>query len=95
MLCLLGETCKFIGYSPHIQQPATANLYRKSYTQLLNAAAFWLQPAVKHFDVSYIQVTSAPNKRYQQLADPCQNVLYRHAISTIWLYYSHVKTTEH
>ena len=31
---------------------AAANLYRKSYTQLLNAAAFWLQPAVMNFDVS-------------------------------------------
>ena len=37
---------------PHIQQPAAANLYRKSYTQLLNAAAFWLQPTVMNFDVS-------------------------------------------
>ena len=30
---------------------AAANLYRKSYT-LLDAAAFWLQPAVVNFDVS-------------------------------------------
>ena len=28
----LGETSKFIGCSLHIQQPAAANLYRKSYT---------------------------------------------------------------
>ena len=28
----LGETSKFTGCSPHIQQPAAANLYRKSYT---------------------------------------------------------------
>ena len=37
--------------SLHIQQPAAANLYRKCYTLLLNAAAFWLQPAVMNFDV--------------------------------------------
>ena len=39
---------RFIGCSPHIQQPAVANaiLHRKSYTELLNAAALWLQPAV-------------------------------------------------
>ena len=47
----LGETSKFNGGSPHIQQPAAANLYRKSNTYLLNAAAFWLQPAVTDFDV--------------------------------------------
>ena len=47
----LGETSKFIGCSLHIQQPAAANLYRECYTLLLNAAAFWLQPAVMNFDV--------------------------------------------
>ena len=50
-LSALGETSKLIGCSLHIQQPATANLYRKCYTLLLNAAAFWLQPAVMNFDV--------------------------------------------
>ena len=35
---VLGETSEFIGCSHHIQQPAAANLYRKSYTQQLNAA---------------------------------------------------------
>ena len=48
---VLGETSKLIGCSLHIQQPAAANLYRKYYTLLLDAAAFWLQPAVMHFDV--------------------------------------------
>ena len=28
-----------------------ANLYRKRYTYMLNAAAFWLQAAVMNFDV--------------------------------------------
>ena len=28
----LSEKSKFIGCSPHIQQPAAANLYKKSYT---------------------------------------------------------------
>ena len=42
---------EFIGCSPHIQQAAAANLFRKSYTYLLNAAAFWLQPAVIRYDV--------------------------------------------
>ena len=50
-LSALGETSKLIGCSLHIQQPAAANLYRKCYTLLLNAAAFWLQPAVINFDV--------------------------------------------
>ena len=44
-------TSKLIGCSLHIQPPASANLYRKCYTLLLNAAAFCLQPAVMHFDV--------------------------------------------
>ena len=48
----LGEASKLSGCSHHIQQPAAAKLYRKSYTLLLNAAAFWLQPAVMNFDVS-------------------------------------------
>ena len=61
MFLMLGETSKFIGCSPHIQQPATANLYRKSYTQLLNAAAFWMQPTVKHFDVSPYSYNSIVN----------------------------------
>ena len=43
---------KFTGCSLHIQQLAAANLYRKSYIQVLNAAAFWLQPAVMNFDVT-------------------------------------------
>ena len=47
----LGETSKLIGCSLHIQQPAAAILYRKCYTLLLKAAAFWLQPAVMIFDV--------------------------------------------
>ena len=46
----LGETLKFTGRSPHIQQPAAASLYRKSYLE--NAAAFWLQLVVMDFDVS-------------------------------------------
>ena len=57
--CDLGETSKLICCSINIQQPAAANLYRKCYTLLLNAAAFWLQPAVTNFDVflySYIYV---------------------------------------
>ena len=48
----IGETSKFTGCSFHIQQPAAANLYRKSYTYMLNAAASWLQPAVMNVDVS-------------------------------------------
>ena len=40
LTCHLGETSKFTGCSHHIQQPATANLYRKSYMYLLHAAAF-------------------------------------------------------
>ena len=47
----IGETSKLIGCGLHIQQPAAANLYRKCYTLLLNAAAFGLQPAVMNFDV--------------------------------------------
>ena len=47
-----GETSKLVGCSLHIQQPAAANLYRKCYILLLNAAAFWLQPAVMNFDDS-------------------------------------------
>ena len=35
----LGETTQLIGCSLNIQQPAAANLYRKCYTLLLNAAA--------------------------------------------------------
>ena len=42
---------KFIGCSFHIQQSAAANLYRKCYTLILKAAAYWLQPAVINFDV--------------------------------------------
>ena len=50
---LLGETSKFSGCSANIQQPAAANLYRNSYTKLLNAAALvWLQPAVMNCYVS-------------------------------------------
>ena len=48
---VLGETSNLIGCCLHIHQPAAANLYRKCYTVLLNAAAFWLQPAVMNFDV--------------------------------------------
>ena len=47
----LGKTSKLIGCSIHIQQPAAANLYRKCYTSLLKAAAYWLQPAVMNVDV--------------------------------------------
>ena len=36
---------------PLILQPAAANMYRKSYTSLLNAAGFWLQQAAMDFDV--------------------------------------------
>ena len=36
-IAVLGEMSKFIGCSPHIQQPAAANLHKKSYTSLLNA----------------------------------------------------------
>ena len=58
----LGETSKLIGCSLHIQQPAAANLYRKCYTLLLNAAAFWLQPAVLNFDVfPYLTEQIAPD----------------------------------
>ena len=35
----------------HIQQLAAANLYRKIYIYLLNAAAFCLLPAAMNFDV--------------------------------------------
>ena len=42
----LGKTSILVGCSLHIQQAAAAN-----YTLLLNAAAFWLQPAVMNFDV--------------------------------------------
>ena len=47
----LGETSKSTGCSPHIQEPAAANVYRKFYTYSLNAWAFWLQPVVMNFDV--------------------------------------------
>ena len=47
----LGETSKLIGCSLYIQQPVAANLYRKCYTLLLNAAAFCLQPPGMNFDV--------------------------------------------
>ena len=49
--CHLGDTSKFTGSSLHTQQPAAANLYRKCYTLLLDAAAFWLQPTVMNFEV--------------------------------------------
>ena len=42
----VGETSKYVGCRPHIQQPAAANLYGKSCIKLVNAAAFWLQPTV-------------------------------------------------
>ena len=41
------ETSKSIGCSLYIQQPAAANLYRKSHKFMLNAAAFRLQQAAK------------------------------------------------
>ena len=47
----LEETSTFIGCSLYIQQPAAANLYRKSHKSLLNAAAFRLQQAAMNFDV--------------------------------------------
>ena len=46
LIHVLGETSTLIGCSLNIQQPAAANLYTKCYILLLNAAAFWLQPAV-------------------------------------------------
>ena len=49
---MLVETSKFSGCSLHIQQPAAPHLYKESFTQLLNAAAFQLQPTVMDFDVS-------------------------------------------
>ena len=45
MVDILGEMSKFIGWSTHIQQPVAAKLYRKSYSELLNAAA------VMNFDI--------------------------------------------
>ena len=39
----LGEASKLTDSSPHIKQPAAANLYRKSYKYQLNTAALWLQ----------------------------------------------------
>ena len=47
----IGETSKSIGRSPLIHQKVVANLYGKSYIYLLNAAVFWLQPAVMNVDV--------------------------------------------
>ena len=56
---------KFKGCSHHIQQPAAANFYRKSYIYMLNAAALLLQPVVMNFDVS-------PNPLYHILPfTPC------------------------
>ena len=51
-LGLLRGDVKLIGCSTHIQQPAAANLNRDSYTQLIYAAASWLQPVVMNFYVS-------------------------------------------
>ena len=42
---------EIIGCSPLFQQPTAASLYRESYAKLMNAAAFWLQPALMNFDV--------------------------------------------
>ena len=48
----LGETSKLRCCSADIMQPAAAKLYRKSYTQLSNTAAFWLKQVVINVDVS-------------------------------------------
>ena len=67
----LGETSQFIGLSTHIQQPAAAKLYRESYTQLLDAAAIWLQPLVMNFDVSpYRKPSQVSLKKLQQSGQP-------------------------
>ena len=47
-IAVVREDVEFIWLQ---QQPAAANLYRKCYTLLLNAASFWLQPVVMNFDV--------------------------------------------
>ena len=82
----LGETSKFNGGSPHIQQPAAANLYRKSYTNLLNAAAFWLQLAVTDFDdfpyivlAKYFSIARNRFVAIKSVAYP-----YIHHITYIW-----------
>ena len=49
---LAGHTSKLSGCSTKVQQPAAANVYRKSYTSLLNTAALCLQPVVMKFDNS-------------------------------------------
>ena len=52
---MLGETLKLTDCRPHINQPAAAKSYKKSYTYLLNAAAFWLQPGTTNFcDVTHL-----------------------------------------
>ena len=52
----LGEMSRLIGCSLHIQQPAAAKLYSKSYASVLVAAALWLQPLVRNCDVSPYRV---------------------------------------
>ena len=49
-ICIRGDV-KINWLQPPYSAAITANLYRKCYTFLLNAAAFWLQPAVMNFDV--------------------------------------------
>ena len=46
-----GEMSEFSGCSILIQQPDAASLYRKSYTEVSNAAACWLQPVVMDVDI--------------------------------------------
>ena len=78
LFCHLGETSKLIGYSLHIQQPTAAKLYRKCYKLLLNAAAFWLQPAVMNFDVffygtiAYILTVPYEHKSYVHVTFGCR-----------------------
>ena len=50
-MLILGGASKSVGCSPNIQQPAAANVHSKSFTWLLNAAAFWLQSVSMNVDV--------------------------------------------
>ena len=52
------ETSKLTSYSQYIQQPAAANFNRNGYTFPMDAAIFWLQPMVMHFDISPLKDVS-------------------------------------
>ena len=59
----------------HIQQPSAANLYRKSYIWLLNAAAFWLQPVVMTLNIT-------PYTTVIRISDGCISTMDQKVILT-------------